>query len=97
MGNILVINDIEQVINYFVLPQRQTDSLYINSALIIHEEIENWVVSKNKANIYLIAPATKYTFKMAYVKDCIVVINRYGQKSRDFNILFSEMHFGLKN
>lgn len=96
INTIFVIDEIKQLVNYYVLPNNQTEKLFVNLPEIIHEKYSDWINNKNSVNLFLETKIKKYTFTKAVVNYHKQVVNRYGENSRDIKISFIEMQFGIR-
>lgn len=95
-GYKVVINNVDQLLYYFLLPKTATDHLNINFPLTVHESIHEWIESNSEIDLYLDAINRKYTFRDSIVDREVITTNRYGFKCRDIYIKFGVMFDGYK-
>jgi hypothetical protein len=94
MTKFIQVNDVRQVVNYYLLPKNNSEYLYINLPYLILEEVDNWINKGNLCDIYL-CDFKKFTFKNAYVLKHDFSKNRYGDDSTNLYISFKFMLNGI--
>lgn len=96
-SGVIIIEEIRQQVNYFVIPSSKGDKLLINLPEVIHEKFSDWIEKNQEKRLYLEVPARKYTFTSAKVEWHMLMVNRYGNNSREMKISFNGMYFGFIN
>ena len=92
----IIINEVDQLLYYFLLPKFQDDPLNINMPLIVNEKIDEWLDSSQKVDLFLDAMNNKYTFRDSIVDREVRCDNRYGMPCRDVFIKYGTMFYGYQ-
>ena len=92
----IVLNDVKQDVYKYIIPSSVGDKLILTMPLIIHTDINDWIINNNKCDLFLNTSVKRFSFYDAIVYRHSIKDVGEGSVCRDLIISFNTMVFGWR-